>query len=195
MSWLGTAGDGLVWLLVGFWHIFTGWLFLFVAPMKHFEALWIIIPIWISWILTELYQEKQGTTFGNAISNGVLPLWAGTDWARQLVHQLTIGQRVINLTMGVKLLLCALMIVYGLAIIIAGIRREGFVHEFGRIRTVTYTMIMLTPVMYGIVPLSWSYLAGVLLFFIPFYLLVEWCTDYLPNPAALIDDLKSGKSN
>ncbi|MBI4176857.1 MAG: hypothetical protein HY516_00660 [Candidatus Aenigmarchaeota archaeon] len=56
---------------------------LFFAPFAKGNAdiLWIIIPIYISWALAEYYQEKTGTSIGNAISNGFV---GGIDRTRRL---------------------------------------------------------------------------------------------------------------
>ena len=62
---------------------------LLIAPIIHKELLWIIVPVYLNWVLTEVYQEKKGTSYGNAIANGFVALWVGIDWARATIDILT----------------------------------------------------------------------------------------------------------
>src|SRR3989344_2339350 len=70
------------------WDLIKAGFHLFFISFMNKDTIWIIIPIWLSWFFAEFFQEKKGTSFGNAISNGVVPLWVGIDWMRQLTTSL-----------------------------------------------------------------------------------------------------------
>ncbi|MBI2646845.1 hypothetical protein HYW99_00020, partial [Candidatus Woesearchaeota archaeon] len=79
---------------------------------------WIIVPIWINWFFTEFFVEKHGTTFGNAVSNGVIPILASLDWTRYLYRLISEG--AIRFTFGVflKFLLTVVIFAYGTFVIV-----------------------------------------------------------------------------
>lgn len=181
MALLSTIWAGIVWFL-GF---FVDWLHIFVSPFEYFQVLWIIIPIWVSWFFTEFFQEKKGTNLGNAISNGVVPLWVALDWLRLLTGQLSDG--IIQLTTQVvlKLGICVALFGYGMVLIILGVQGNQLAPLIGRVREVTYVMVCFTPVIYGIIALSWNFFFGVVVFFPLYYYLIEWVDTYTPDPKAL----------
>src|SRR3989338_6318778 len=157
-------------------------LYVAVVPFTHKDTIWIIVPIWLSWVFAEFFQEKEGTSFGNAISNGVVPLWVGIDWVRQLTAQ--ISQSKFTLLFFGKYAISSLVLIYGFIIIISGINGKEFVKYFGRIREVTYVLAALTPFIYGLIKPSFKYFFAIILFFIPFYILVEVIDRMIPEPEA-----------
>jgi hypothetical protein len=181
MALLDIIGGGVLW----FWNFFLDWLYIFISPIENFQVLWIIIPVWISWFFGEFFQEKHGTNLGNALSNGVIPIWVAIDWTRLLSNQLSDG--IIQLTPQVvmKLGICAAVLIYGITVITLGIRGHPFAPLIGRVREVTYVMVCFTPIIYGIIVLSWSFFLGVVVFFPLFYYAIEMIDTYTPDPKAL----------
>jgi len=173
MSWYMSV---LLWL----WTTFKEWLSIFIAPLKDFNMLWIIIPIYLNWIFTDIYQEKKGTSLGNAISNGVVVLWVGIDWSRTVINQgiLSAGWTMFLIKMAIALLAFA----YGLIIIIEGIKVKNITHYIGRIREVTYFCLMFTPIFYGVVKPTFTMFIAIILFFPVFYGIVELIARVTPNP-------------
>ncbi len=169
-------------------QLFLGWLGIFAAPFKNFEILWIIIPIYLNWIFTEIYQEKKGSSFGNAISNGVVPLWVGIDWSRMTYKMLSEHSIAVDAMLFAKIGIIIFMIVYGLLIIILGIEVKKVIHYIGRIREITYVSLMLTPVFYGVVSLSRDYFLAMLIFFPVFYGIVELICRVTPTPSNYDED-------
>lgn len=180
LSWLGIV-----------WALFKDWLYIFAAPFLHYEVIWIIIPIWTSWFFGEFFQEKRGTSFGNAISNGAVPLFVGIDWARSLTTSIVQDNLPITSIMIVKYIICALAFAYGIAVIIYGIKGKHFIHFLGRLRTMTYILAMFTPVIYGVIDLNLEFIGIMLLFFPVFYYLIELIDILTPDPKVLeIDTAK-----
>ena len=164
-----------------FLDLLSSWGYLFIAPLKDFNMLWIIIPAYLNWIFTEFYQEKKGTSLGNAVSNGVVVLWIGIDFARQLVSQLTLKSLSIS-GFFLKFFIALLFFGYGLAIIVEGIKGRALTRFIGRIREVTYAILVLTPMFYGVVALNFKIIFATVLFFPIFYGVVELIDRITPNP-------------
>lgn len=162
--------------------LFKDWLYIFISPVKKPDIFWIMIPVWISWFFAEFFQEKKGTSFGNAISNGVIPLFVGIDWGRYITYQLVAKTITLNYITGFKYVLCAAVIIYGFSIIVLGIRAKHFVRYYGRIREVTYILVMFSPIVYGIIAFNWRFILSIFLFFPLYYYLIEIIDKLIPTP-------------
>ena len=147
------------------------------APLKQPDMLWILIPIYLNWIFTDYYQERKGTDFGNAITNGVVAVWVGIDWIRQLIKAKTMG-----LAAATEIGVSAFFVIYGLIIMVESAKAKKIAHYIGRIREVTYFSIVLTPIFYGVIPLDLITLGAILLFFPIFYGIGEAFDRLLPAP-------------
>jgi len=149
------------------------WFYTFTVSFTNHETIWIIIPIWLSWFFAEFFQEKEGTSFGNAISNGVIPLWVGIDWLRLLTNRLVASDIEFDLLVFSEYVISVLILLYGLLIIIGGIKGKQLVHYVGRMRVVTYILAVFTPFIYGLIVPSFAYLLSIIIFFPLFYFIVE----------------------
>ena len=151
---------------------------LFSSPIFHLEMLWIVVPVILSWFFAEFFQEKLGTDMGNAISNGVVALWCGIDWTRNLMTQFS------GFDMGfiIKEGLCILLFIYGAAIVFLGVKGSKIIKHIGRVREVTYFILAFTPVVYGYYELSWLTLASIAVYFPVFYIIVELIDKFTPTP-------------
>ncbi len=178
----------VIWLgLAGFGQLFLLWLSLFTDPFKNFEVLWLIIPIWLNWFFTEWFQEKDGTSFGNAISNGVIVLWVGIDWLRYLTKPPTeIWGKIVHF--DPKIWIASIVFIYGATVIIYGVKVQSWIHIVGRIREVTYVLLMFTPIIYGIIDISWEIILAIVLFFPLFYYIIEYIDRKLPDPESIQED-------
>lgn len=160
--------------------LFTLWINLFASPFYHdFRVLWIVIPLYINWIAAEIYLEKKGTSFGHAIFNGFVLLWVGIDWIRvsfELIHEVTKTSFVI------RMLLAVAALVYGVTIVVSGIRLKKVAQYLGTIRQTTYLCLVLTPVIFGIVPFDFDTFFAILLFYPIFYYLFEVIFRAIPEP-------------
>ena len=143
---------------------------------------WIIIPIWINWFFTEFFVEKYGTTLGNAVSNGAIPILASVDWIRYTYRLFSEG--IISFTLGVfiKLFLSVAVFIYGIFVIIAGIKLKHIVFYIGRIRWVTYVLVMITPVIYNVIGFNARTLWAIILFFPLYWWVIEIFDRITPEP-------------
>jgi len=170
------------------WIHFINWLYIFVSPVENLEVLWIIVPIWISWFFAEFFQEKKGTSFGNAITNGAVPFWVGIDWIRQVTNLLIAGELEFSTMVVVKYFICLCVLLYGAMIIYYGIKAKSFVHFIGRIRQITYILVMFTPIIYGVFDLNWDFVVSIIIFYPVFYYIIEYIDRKFPDPIAFARD-------
>lgn len=179
-AFIGRAGEF-------FMDLFMTWLSIFAAPFKEPEMLWIIIPLYLSWIFTDLFQEKRHTSFGNAISNGVVILWVGIDWIRYIVRQLNATDLLMSTVTIGKIVLSVGTSLYGIMIIVFGIQAKEFIHWYGRIRVTSYLLIMFSPLIYGVIPLSFEYILAIFVFFPVFFFIVTALAKIIPDSKAVLD--------
>lgn len=180
ISFFGVIGSAFFWI----WGLFLHWLSIFAAPFEEPEMFWIIIPIWINWFFTEFFQEKHGTSFGNAISNGAIAIIASVDWTRYLSRLLSDG--IIRFTLGVfmKFFVSIIVFAYGIYVIILGIKTREIAHFIGKIRWITYILLMFTPIVYNVIRIDFRTLAAIVLFFPLYYWAIEIFDRITPEPKA-----------
>ncbi|MBI5398294.1 hypothetical protein HZB03_02415 [Candidatus Woesearchaeota archaeon] len=170
------------------WELFKIWLStLFVAPFKKFDMLWVLVPVWLTWVFTEFFQEKKGTSLGNAISNAVTPFWASLDWTRTSIRFFHTGELSLGSLIG-RIALSLIVLSYGMTIIVLGIKGNKIVRYIGRIREVTYLIAVFTPVFYNVVPLSFKLVLAIIVFFPLFYFTIELIDYFTPEPKAMKTD-------
>lgn len=174
------------------WQLFLDWLFIFISPLRNLDVLWIIIPVWFAWFFAEFFQEKKGTSFGNAISNGVIPVWVAIDWTRLLVNMIRDGKINFSWILVIKFAICLVVFIYGIIIITQGIKSKDFIHYAGKIRVATYILVMFTPLIYDVVELTAEYVVSIIIFFPVFYYFIELIDRLTPNPVSLERDEMSG---
>lgn len=174
-------------------HLLNIWSSVFVAPLKNTEMLWVIIPVYLNWIFTEIYQEKKVTSLGNAISNGTVVLWAGIDWVRYLIRGLSAGTIIFSADILIKFIIAFLVLSYGIFIITTGIRLKKITKYIGRIREVSYVLLMFTPILYNVINLTWENILTILLFFPIFYFVIEIIDRITPTPKTYEEEEKEEK--
>jgi hypothetical protein len=179
-------------LVAGFlWLTFKLWLYnIFISPFSNFEVFWVLTPVYIGMLLAELFQEKRGTSMGNAISNSVVVLWGGIDFLRLTVNAIGHGESGWHL--WVRLSIALAIIGYGIFIIIAGLRAKSLIKHVGRIREVSYCIIIFAPLYYAGSTLTLEYLFGAVVYFPIFYFTLEFVDMFLPDPKAFVMDAKEG---
>ena len=151
---------------------------------------WIIIPIWINWFFAEFFQEKHGTSFGNAVSNGAIAILASIDWSRHLYRLLSDNIIKFGWPVLFKFFLCIATFAFGIYVIIAGTKSKKIVHFIGRIRWITYLLLILTPVIYNVIKFDLTTIFSAILFFPAYYWVIEYFDRISPEP----DYYRTGQS-
>ena len=169
-------------VFLSFWSLFLYWLSIFAAPFEEPEMFWIIIPIWGNWFFAEFYQEKKGTSFGNAVSNGAVAIFASVDWTRYLFRLLSDDKTPFTLGIFMKFFMSVAVLVYGIYVIVLGIRTQKVVSIIGKIRWVTYILLIVTPIVYNVIDLNFKTLITVLLFFPLYYWVIDLFDRITPEP-------------
>jgi len=154
--------------------LFLDWLFIFISPIKNLYMLWIIVPIWINWFFTEFFQEKEGTSIGNAVTNGAVMLWVGIDLIRYLIENFIETKFILSITNITKILICIFIIAYGIFIVYHGIKRKNFIKIIGRVRETSYVLLMFSPIVYELIPINFRFFLGFVIFFPIWYFLIEY---------------------
>ena len=159
---------------------FKEWVLIFIAPVYpkiEPDILWIIIPIWINFLIAELYLEKHGTTIGNAIQNGLVAALVGVDWIRYLMR----SGAPMDQILGIKYAISVVVLVYGCIVIYVGIKGKSLTRRLGKIRAVTYALAVFTPMIYGLVQVTKSSILAAIIFFPVYYALVEMIDRRIPT--------------
>lgn len=183
--------DWLLNLGLYFWGLFKLWITtLFVLPFRHTHMLWLLIPIWATWFFAEFFQEKHGTSMGNAITNSVIVIWGSIDCTRQTVNFITAGILTSTLDIVIRFLIVAVILGYGVTIVVLGLKGNKVIKYIGRVREVTYAFVIFAPVFYEATPLSFNHVIAAILFFPLFYFAIELIDRYTPNPKAVAEDIQ-----
>lgn len=183
MSWFVAIGIYL-------WDLFKLWLHtLFVVPFQTQDMLWLLVPVWLAWFFAEFFQEKIGTSLGNAMSNAIIILWGSIDCSRQTIH--LIGEHAIAgfWSIFMRFFIIAVIFAYGLLIVMLGWRGNKVIKAIGRIREVTYVFVIFVPVFYNASKLTFNHLLAAILFFPIFYFVIELMDRYIPDPKAVVEDM------
>jgi hypothetical protein len=176
------------------WALFADWVrTIFVIPFQNMDMLWLLVPVWIAWFFAEFFQEKKGTSMGNAISNAVVILWGSIDCARQTTYWISKHPREIFEAV-LRFGLITLIFAYGTIIVWLGIKGNKLIRYIGRIREITYVFVMFVPIFYGAISFSWNHVIGAVVFFPLFYFIIEVFDRHTPNPKA-IDMDNEGNEN
>ena len=182
-------------ILLYFWELVKTWGLLFAAPFANLEILWIIIPTYLNWIFAEFFQEKRGTSLGNAISNATIVVWVAIDWSRTstrfFLNDIISKTRLIS-----NIAVSVLVFAYGIWVVYEGVKGKDITHYIGRVRVVTYIILMITPLIYNADISITKAAISIILFFPVFYLIIELFDRLLPDPVSIREDEeKSGALN
>lgn len=176
-----------------FWTLFKTWIHtLFIAPWTTMDMLWLLIPIWAAWFFAEFFQEKHGTSMGNAITNAVVVIWGSVDCTRQTVKLISAGTVTGFWDIAARFLIVAGILAYGVVIVVLGLKGNKIIKYIGRVREVTYAFAIFTPIFYNAVALTLTHVIAAVLFFPLFYFAIELLDRYTPNPKAVVEDMEEG---
>ena len=147
---------------------------LIVAPFRDFGVLWPgLIPLYVSLLLGELYKSK--VSFGHAVGNGFVMLWAGVNWAMHLSNLgffAYLGDAKDRTAIAWIIAACAVSL--GVFTIVLGLRKKDrtLCQVLGHTRFSSYFLITLYPMQVGLVRWNWPSLASVLIFALPAWLFI-----------------------
>ena len=150
----------------------------FIVPFRNLEIFWVLVPIWINLIFTDFYQEKKGTSLGNAVTNAAVMLWVGVDWIRFLIRNFESFSGAFLF----KVILCSVVIIFGIILIIEGIQAKKIISHIARVRETSYVLLVVSPVIYGVLAPSFRYVIAIIIFAPLFYWIFELIDRALPTP-------------
>lgn len=160
---------------------------------KDFNMAFALIPIYLGWFISDYYQERKGTSFGNAIANGFMGLWVGIDWIRNSYNIFKASEAASLGFLIVKIFISFGILAYAFVVMRAAARGQKIVHYIGRIREIAYFAIVFTPVVYEVVPLDLLTISAAILFFPIVYGLAEFVDYYVlpPSGAELAEETEA----
>jgi len=166
----------------------TGWA-LFVAPLYKLDILWTLIPIWLGLIIAELFQERKApASMGSVVSNGVVTTLVGIDWMRTTINFLQgktpdILGRVLVLgpEFWIKMFFALAVVIYGIVLVFSGVKNKKWARNLalGRIRV--FIVLMLIPVYYMVMPMTWIHVIATIVFLPVFYWIIEGLNRIMPR--------------
>lgn len=143
---------------------------LLALPFDNLGTVWAILPIYTSLILGEMYKSK--VSFGHAVANGFVMVWAGLNWARHLANAGIVSY--LFSSKALAWIVTGTCIGLGVFTIVLGLRKKdkALCEVLGHTRFSCYFIIMFYPMQAGLVKWSWPALATVLIFALPCWFLI-----------------------
>jgi hypothetical protein len=143
---------------------------LLVVPFENLGAVWGILPIYTTLILGEIYKSK--VSFGHAVGNGFVMLWAGINWARHLIKVSKLSY--LFTSKALAWIVAGGAIGLGVFAIILGLRKKdkALAEVLGHTRFSCYFLITFYPMQAGLIPWNWPNMAAILIFAIPCWFLI-----------------------
>jgi hypothetical protein len=184
------TGNPFVDYPVIFWRLLSG-------PWANLDIAWGIIPLYLSWLLGELYEPKPSPK--NAVQGGANLLWAGIDWGRvslmpilgnilDLWYAFPQGQRwahfgdcLAPLWRGANTIIftttvCTLLLGIVSILMCLRKRRVKLKKYFRHLRLSSYLVIMLYPLQTDIIPwmqYGWHGVGAIVFYSIPVWLVLS----------------------
>jgi hypothetical protein len=137
-------------------------------PLRRPEAVWGIVPLYFSWAIAELTNEKA--SYKTAIQTGFNLLWAGAQWTWQHTRQPGVEGRLdLNALFAVNVIVTIITIILGALALYSGIRKSfpRSCSFLGHTRFSSYLTITLFPIQARYIEWSWKALTAILIFAIP----------------------------
>ncbi len=144
-------------------------------PFENAELVWGIVPLYFSWIVSELTGARAN--FNTAIQTGFNFLWAAAQWCWQYSHEQGAGGRLqMNGLFAVNVIVTFVTVVFGLIALWSGVRRRFPRHWsfLGHTRFSSYLTIVIFPIQTNHLQWSWPRLFAIVLFAIPIWLLLHY---------------------
>ncbi|MFO1460201.1 MAG: hypothetical protein U1G08_12410 [Verrucomicrobiota bacterium] len=145
------------------------------VPFQHADLVWGIVPLYFSWMVSELTAAKA--TYNTALQTGFALLWSGAHWIWQVVPTTPVhrGTPPPFALVSLNTLVTLVVVILGALALWSGIRRRypRGMWFLGHTRFAGYFMITLFPIQAG--RLSWTgeRVAAIALFAVPVWLLLH----------------------
>jgi len=143
---------------------------LLVVPFDHLGTAWPILPVYTTLILGELYKRK--VSFGHAVCNGFVMLWAGLSWMRHLTNANPLSY--LFSSKALAWIVAGGAVALGVFAIVLGLRKKdkALCEVLGHTRFSCYFIITFYAMQAGLVPWNWPNMATILIFALPCWFLI-----------------------
>lgn len=155
-------------LAAAFWEIVR-------VPFQNAELIWGIVPLYFSWVVSELTAAKA--TYNTAVQTGFALLWAGAHWLWQgvSVHSAAMDPRFPQGLLSLSGVVTVIVLILGGLALLSGLRRKypRGMRFLGHTRFAGYFMIALFPIQAGLLTWTWLRVAAIALFAVPVWMLLH----------------------
>ena len=144
---------------------------LLVVPFQNISKVWYgILPVYTTLLLGEMYKSR--VSFGHAVANGFVMLWAGLSWSRHLAMA-SITSYLFS-SKALAWIVAVVAIGLGVFSVVLGLRKKdkALAEILGHTRFSCYFIIMFYPMQAGFLRWEWKAVAAILIFAIPAWFLI-----------------------
>ena len=145
------------------------------VPFQHADLVWGIVPLYFSWLVSELTAAKA--TYTTALQTGFALLWSGAHWIWQIAPSAPSprGSGLTSALVSLNSLVTLVVVIFGALALWSGIRRKypRGMWFLGHTRFAGYFMITLFPIQAGHLTWTWERVAAIALFAVPVWLLLH----------------------
>jgi hypothetical protein len=143
---------------------------LLVVPFDHLGTAWPILPVYTTLILGELYRKN--VSFGHAVCNGFVMVWAGANWMRNLANANPLSY--LFSSKALAWIVAGAAVGIGVFAIVLGLRKKdkAMCEVLGHTRFSCYFIITFYAMQAGLVPWNWPNMAAILIFAVPCWFLI-----------------------
>ena len=145
---------------------------LLVVPFDHLGTAWPILPVYTTLILGEIYKSK--VSFGHAVCNGFVMVWAGLNWMNHLANASKLSY--LFSSKALAWIVAGSAVGLGVFAIVLGLRKKdrAMCEVLGHTRFSCYFIIAFYPMQAGFrsTPWNWENMAAILIFAIPCWFLI-----------------------
>jgi hypothetical protein len=167
-------------MVIGFFSVWDRINAILLAPLRDFDILWTLLPIYINWILLEYYPERKETPLGNVFINGFSAIWVGMSWIRYIYHSIAVIEFVL-----IRIIVSIGMIGWGFFLMREAIEGRSIAKYFGKARIVCFLTIIFTPFIYEAIGIDKETLIAILFIFLGMCFLSWFLKRVLPEPKHL----------
>ena len=156
-------------------NYWTTFLELIVTPFLHVSMIWGIVPLYFGLVLTEMTSTKAN--YLTAIQTGFGFLWAGAQWIYPYFEKPgSVPRMELGATLPVNLLVTALVILFGAAALISGLRKRypKYGAFLGHVRLSNYVMITIFPIQAQALTWTWERFVALVVFALPVWLVLHF---------------------
>jgi hypothetical protein len=140
-------------------------------PFRHTELIWGIVPLYFSWVFSEMTGARAN--FNTAVQTGFNLLWAGANWIWH--NPARTGALDFNALMAVNMMVTFVTMLIGALALYSGVRKRfpKYTSFVGHSRFSSYLTITMFPIQSDYLKWSWDRLIAIAIIAIPVWIVLS----------------------